>query len=92
VSLSFTVNDDRNAFGRRWNGFRWHILNFDIAWTSVRSFTPRSLYSREGTSGTCGRESVFDPRMTLDAVEKGLIHEHVTSLFYRKAISYFNET
>ena len=91
VSPNLTVNDDRNAFGRRWDGLRWPILNFDIAWTSVRSFTPRSPYPRERTSGTYRIESVLDPRMTLGAVEKGLIHEHDTSLFYRKVISYFCE-
>jgi hypothetical protein len=57
----------------------------------MRSFTPRSLYPREKDPGTYGMESVLDPRMTLDAVEKMLIHEHVTSMFYRKAISYFYE-
>lgn len=85
------MNNDRNAFGRRWNGLRWLFLNFDIAWTSVRSFTPRSLYPRERTSDTYGIESVLEPRMTWDAVEKGLIHEHDNSLFYRKMISYFYE-
>jgi len=80
------VHDDRNAFGRRWDDFRWPILNFDIAWTSVRSFTPQSLYPREMVPSTYGIESVLDRRMTLDAVEKGLIYEHFTSLFYRKAI------
>jgi len=57
----------------------------------VRSLTPQSLYSRERTPGTYGIESVLDPRMTLDTVEKGFIYKHVTSLFYRKANSYFYE-
>jgi hypothetical protein len=45
----------------------------------------------KGPPGTYGIESVLDPRINLDVVEKGLIHENVTSLFYRKAISYFYE-
>ena len=49
MSLSLTVHYDRKAFERRWDGFRWAILNFDIAWTPVRSFTPRSLYPKERT-------------------------------------------
>ena len=52
MSLSLTAHDDRNAFGRRWDGLRWPILNFDIAWTSVRSFTPQSLYPKERAPGT----------------------------------------
>jgi hypothetical protein len=52
---------------------------------------PWALYFGERTPGTYVIESMLDPKMTLDAVRKGLIHEHVTSLFYWEAKSYFYE-